>query len=176
MLFADHILGCYTESPCAPTSWRLNHGSDLRTARVRINALGVIVFDTWVSGTASFGAADLGRGFFDTGSLRGARSTPSSSDSRLLYGRFEGVARLGTVLLDEWSRGRRVLRAALLQPHAFDRRFFSGLVFRAKRATAGIRRRLHDRPSAITRTLSQAKTILRGLVLSHGAVANAGVR
>lgn len=149
---------------------------DLRTARVRINALGVIVFRTLVSGTARSGAADLGRGFFDTGSLRAARIKASSLGSRLHRGLFKGVARLGTVILDEWSRGGRVFRAARLRALAFDRRLFGGLVLRTKRDNAGIRGRLLDRPGAFTRAPSQAKTVLRGLVLGDEAAAAVGIQ
>ena len=150
--------------------------SDLRTARVRINAIGVIVFDTLVSGTARSRAADLGMGFFDTRSLRAATIKASSLGSRLLRGLFEGGARLGTVVLDEWSRVGRVLRAARLRALAFDKRLFGGLILRTKRANAGIRGCLLDRPGAFTRTPSRAKTALRGLVLRDGAVAAAGIQ
>lgn len=86
-----------------------------------------------------------------------------------------GVARLGTVVLNEWSRGGRVLRAARLRALASDRRLFGGLVLRTKRDNAGIRGRLLDRRGAFTREASQARRVLRGLVFGDRAVA-AGVQ
>ena len=103
-------------------------------------------------------------------SLRAARIKAPSLSSRLLQGLFKGVARLDTVVLDEWSRGRGVLRAAQLRALAFDRRLFGRLVPRA-RDNARIRGRLLDRPCAFTRTPPQANMVLRGLVLGDGAIA-----
>lgn len=98
-LFGDRVLSYSTTRSCTPTSLRLHNGLDLRTARVRINALGVVVFDTLVSRTARSGAADLGR-FFDMGSLRAVKIKASSFGSRLLRGCFKGIRRYGTVVLD----------------------------------------------------------------------------
>jgi hypothetical protein len=139
-----------------------------------MNALGVIVFHTLVSGTARSKAADLGRGFFDTGSLRAARIKASSLGSRLLRGLCEGV--VGIVVLDQWNRGGSILRAARLRALTFDRRLFGGFALRTKRGNASICGRLLDRPGAFTRTPSQAKTVLRGLVLGDRAVAAAGIQ
>ena len=96
--------------------------------------------------------------------------------SRLLRRLSEGVARLGTVVLDEWSRGGHALRAARLRALTFDRRLFGGRVLRTKRDNAGIRGRLLGRFSAFTRPPSQAKMVLRGLVLGDGTVAAAGIQ
>jgi hypothetical protein len=99
----------------------------------------------------------------------------SSLASRLYPRLFEGVARLGTVVLDDWSCGGRVFGAARLRALAFDRRLFGGLILRTSRDNAGIRGRLVGRPGAFTRTPSQAKMVLRGLVIADGAVA-AGIQ
>ena len=88
---------------------------------------------TLVSGTARFGAADLGRGFFDTGNRRAARITASSFDSRLLRGLFKGVRRFGTVLPGGWRRGVRVLRAARTAALDFRGGSIDSLVVRAAR-------------------------------------------
>jgi hypothetical protein len=154
-LFGDRILNCSATRSCTPTSWRFNR-LDLRTGRVGSYALGVIVFDTLVSGIARSGAADLGRGFFDTGSLRAASVKASSLGDRLLRRLFDGAAIFSAIDLDGWSLG--------------------GLVLQATRASAGIRVRLLDRPAAFTRTLSQAKAVLRGLVLGGGTAADAGIQ
>ena len=95
--------------------------------------------------------------------------------SRLLRELFEGVASLGTVVLNEWSRGGRVLRAARLRALAFDRRLFGGLVLRTKSDNTGMGGRLLDRPGAFTRAPSQARTVLHGLVFGDRAVA-AGIQ
>lgn len=142
---------------------------------IHINAVGGIAFNMLVSSTATSGPAVIRREFFDTGSLRTARIKTSSLGSRLLRGLFEGVARLSTVVPNKWSRSRRVLRAIRLRALAFDRRLFGGLVLRTKRDNAGISRHFPDSPGAFTRAASQARTVLRSLVLGDRAVA-AGVQ
>jgi hypothetical protein len=171
-LLSDRVLRCSTKGPCTSTSWRFSNWFSLRTARVRIDALYVNVFDTPVSETARSGGADLGR-FFDTGSHRAARTKASNLGSGLIRGLFEGVARFSRVVLDEWSRGRRVLETTRLRTLAFDR-LFGGIGLRTKRDSASIRTLFLDRPDAFTRTLSQAKMVLR-LILGDGAVAAARI-
>jgi hypothetical protein len=81
----------------------------------------------------AFGAADLGRGFFDTLSL-GARNKASSVGDRGLVG---GAAQFGRIVLDGWSLGRLVVRAARTREVTLCWSFFDwDLVLR----TAGSRR------------------------------------
>ena len=80
------------------------------------------------------------------GSLRAVKIKASSFGSRLLRGCFKGVRRYGTVVLDGWRRGGRVLRAARTAALLFCGGFFDSLVIRtAKVGTVALWKRFLDR-------------------------------
>jgi hypothetical protein len=142
-LFDDRILSCSATRSCTSTGWKFNNGLDLQTVRVRISALSVVVFGMPVSRTAESGAADLGRWFFDTTSLRVGRIKASSLGGRFLCGLSKGVAR---VVLDGWSRGGRGLGAARTGGPVLCLGVFDSLVVRAVRAgTVAVGGRFLDR-------------------------------
>jgi hypothetical protein len=189
-VFDVRILSCSATRSYTPASWKFSNGIDLRTARVRIITLSVVVFGVRVSRKAGSGAADLRRGFFDMASPRAARIKTSSLGGGFLCGIFKGGAGFGTAVLDRWSRGGRGLRAARtggrlvlcwssfarLRALALDGELLGELVLRTKRDNAGIRGQLLDRPNSFTKAPSQTETVLRRLVLGEGAVAAAGIQ
>jgi hypothetical protein len=134
-LFDNRNLGCFATRSCTSTRWRFNNGLDLRIARVRRDALGIIVADTPVLGATRSGAAGLGRAFFETLSLGTARVGASGVGGRRLGRLVGGAARFGTIVLDGWSFDRLVVGAARTGAVSLCWGFFDwGLVLRTARS------------------------------------------